>query len=341
MDSKFELVARALRNGRTEEWHFGAAAVVTPTGELVGRIGDPELAVFLRSVAKPFQAIPLVLAGGLEKFDLSPADLALICASHFGTPAHEKRAASILERAGYSVEDLQCGTHPPFDRAVRQEMRANGEAPRLLQNNCSGKHAGMFCACRLLDWPIDDYLDPKHPLQQRILDELALCAGVDRGEVGFGVDGCSAPTFSIPLRAAARAYAALVDPDAAGLDAERGAAVRSITAAMTTVPEMVAGPGQFTTRLMEVTGGRLLCKEGAQGYYSVAVKEPEPLGIAVKVADGDLRCRDGVVLDLLRQLGSLSAEEHAELDSFRRVPVKSVRGDVVGEILPEVELHSV
>ncbi len=339
--SAFELVARALRNGQSEDWHYGAAAVVTPSGELVGRVGDPDVQVFMRSVAKPFQALELLMTGGAKRFSLEPADLAVICASHVGTPAHEERVASILERAGCTEDDLLCGTHPPFDREVRRTLRERGEAPRVLQNNCSGKHAGMLCACRLLDLPIENYADLEHPLQQRILDEIALFAGVDADDVGLGTDGCTLPTCNLPLRATARAYAALADPEAAGLDAERVAAVHRIVEAMTTVPEMVAGPGHFTTRLMEVTGGRILGKEGAQGYYAVAVRGPVALGVALKVANGDQNCRPGVVLDLLRQAGVLSASELAELASFRRVEIHNHRGTVVGELVPEVELRNV
>ena len=334
-------MARALRNGQSEDWHYGAAAVTTPTGELVARIGDPDVHVFLRSVAKPFQALELLMQGGLERFDLEPADLAVICASHVGTRAHEERVASILERAGYTVGDLLCGIHPPFDREVRHAMRVAGETPRILQNNCSGKHAGMLCACQLLDLPTDDYTDLEHPLQQKILDEIALFAGVDADDVSLGIDGCTLPTCNLPLRATARAYAALADPEAAGIDPERTAAVHRIVDAMTSVPDMVAGPGHFTTRLMEATGGRILGKEGAQGFYAAAVRGPVALGVAVKVANGDQRCRPGVVLDILFQAGVLSGAELAELDSFRRVEILNHRGEAVGEVVPEVELENV
>lgn len=337
----FEVVARALRNGQTEDWHHGAAAVVTPAGELKGRIGDPQLPVFLRSAAKPFQAVELVLAGGCERYSLEPADLALICASHVGTPAHEERAASILARAELTEDDLRCGIHPPFDAEVRRAMRARGEEPRVLQNNCSGKHAGMLCACRLLGLPLESYLEPEHPLQLRIRDQIARFSAVDAEQIGVGIDGCSLPTFSLPLAAAARAYAALADPEAADLPGDVAAAVRRIVDAMTSVPEMVAGPGHFSTRLMEVTGGRILGKEGAQGYYAVAVRGPVALGITVKVAGGDQACRPGVVLDLLRQAGVLSAAELAELESFWKIEIRNYRGLEVGELKPDLELENV
>jgi L-asparaginase II len=334
----FALIARDLRGGKTENWHQGAIAVVTPEGELVASVGDPDLPAFMRSAAKPFQAMPLVTAGGVERFRLGMADLALICSSHSGTEAHTERAASLLGRAGRSVEDLLCGSHLPFDAHSRRALRESGEAPTPLHNNCSGKHAGMLSSCVLLGLPIEDYIASEHPLQRLLLAEMARWAGLAADEIDVGIDGCSLPTFLMPLRGAARAYAGLADPAAAGHDAELSAAAAQVVEAMTGVPEMVAGPGRFTTRLMQATGGRVLGKEGAQGYYSLAVRGPVALGIAVKVADGDLRCRDGVVIDVLRQLGALSAVEFEELAEFHRVPITNRRGFVVGEVVPDVEL---
>jgi L-asparaginase II len=305
----------------------------------VARLGDPTVATFVRSAAKPFQAIPLLLAGGAERFGLSGADLALICASHSGAPEHVARAASLLERGGFTVDDLLCGAHPPLDRAVARRLRASGEAPTPLHNNCSGKHAGMLLACRLLGLPPAGYTGPDHPLQQLILDQVVRLCGVFREEVGLGVDGCSVPAYRLPLAAAARGYAALADPRAAGLPEDVARAVERIVAAMTGEPEMVAGPGRFTTRLIAASGGRLLGKEGAEGFYGVAVRGPVALGLTLKIADGGERCRDGVVLDLLRALGSLAGEELRDLSDLYRPILSNHRGLAVGEVVPEVDLE--
>jgi L-asparaginase II len=332
-------VARVLRNGQTESWHYGAAAVVTPYGGLVARIGDSAVATFLRSAAKPFQVLPLLAAGGRERFELSDADLALICASHSATPAHVERVESLLERGGFSVDDLQCGAHPPLDEAAAAALAANGTAPSPLHNNCSGKHAGKLLACRLLDLPTDGYLERDHPLQESIRDWLSLFCGLPLRVIGHALDGCSAPTFCLPLQAAARAYAALADPGQAAVTPEGAMLAGQVVSAMTGHPEMVAGPGRFTTRLMEVTGGRVLGKEGFEGFYGLAVRGPVALGVALKIADGSARCRDGVVLDLLRQLGSLSAAELAELTDFHQPKRHNVRGTEVGEIVPDLAVE--
>ncbi|MEA2604372.1 MAG: hypothetical protein QOF89_5364 [Acidobacteriota bacterium] len=316
-------------------------AVVTPEGRLVAFQGDPQAATFLRSAAKPFQCLPLLLAGAEERFGLTAADVALICASHGGTPEHTRRAADLLTRGGFGVADLLCGAHAPMDPQAAEELRRSDEIPTALHNNCSGKHAGMLLACRLLGLPTADYVAADHPWQRRILEHVASFCGLPVESVGQGLDGCSVPTYHVPLAAAARGYAALADPRAAGLGTAESAAVDVIVRSMTGEPAMVAGPGRFTTRLMVATGGRVLGKEGAEGLYGLAVRGPVALGVALKIADGGERCRDGVVLDVLRQLGSLSAAEFAELEDLHSPPLRNHRGLRVGEVRPEVDLEEV
>jgi L-asparaginase II len=338
MPSRFARLAVVTRNDLQESWHFGAVAVVAPGGRLVAAAGDPGLETFVRSAAKPWQAMPLLRAGGRERFRLSDADVALICSSHSGTDAHAARAAALLERGGFAVADLLCGAQEPYDAATAEAMRSRGERPDALRNNCSGKHAGMLLACRAQGFAGAEYTAPSHPLQRQILACAARFCGIAVEAIGIGIDGCSAPALRAPLAAAARGYAALADPEAAGIEAQEGELAGQVVRAMTAAPEMVAGPGRFTSRLMEATGGRVLGKEGAEGFYAVAVRGPVALGVALKVADGGERCRDGIVIDVLRQLGSLSAGEARELAEYHRPPVRNRVGRIVGEIVPDVEL---
>ena len=338
----FVPLATVVRSGRIESWILGAAVVVTPSGRRVAAAGDPELSTYVRSAAKPFQILPLLLAGGVDAFGLDDADLALICASHGGRPEHAERAARLLSRGGFSVADLACGAHEPFDPEAARALRERGEEPTALHNNCSGKHAGLLLACKRLGLPPQGYEDPGHPLQRRILAHVAALAGVEESAIGVGVDGCSLPAFYLSLSAMARAYAALADPSAAGLTGD-GAddvahALARVADAMGAAPEMVAGPGRFTTRLIAATGGRVIGKEGAEGFYALAVRGPFPFGAAFKIADGGERGRDGVALEILRQMGALSGEELAELEDRVAPPVRTVRGLAVGEIAPEIEL---
>ncbi len=364
----FVQVATVRRGGLAESHHFAATAAVTPEGRVVARLGDPDFATYSRSAVKPFQALPLVEGGGIQRFSLDDGDLALICASHAGRAEHVEAARSLLERGGFTVGDLGCGAHRPLGREARRLLDEAGGEATPLHNNCSGKHAGMLLACRLFDWRSDDevaggdgrgdgaagpggYLDPNHPLQRRIRRRVALFSGLAEEQLAVGVDGCSAPTFHMPLSALARAYAALVAPDlsppvaAAAGEGEGGdgeavaSAAGRVVAAMTSRPENVAGPGRFTTRLMQATRGRILGKEGAEGVYAVGVRGPVALGVALKIADGGERARDGVVIHLLRLLGVLSAEELKSLTDLVRPVVRNHRGLEVGEIVADFELE--
>ncbi len=339
--SPFAPFAAVTRDGRAESWILGAAAVATPSGRLVASTGDPELPTYVRSAAKPFQILPLLLAGGAERFELAKEDLALICASHGGRPEHTERAARLLAKGGFSVSDLLCGAHRPFDEEAARELERRGEAPSALHSNCSGKHAGMLLACRLLGLATDAYTEPDHPLERRILAHVASIARLEESEIGLGTDGCSVPAFHLPIAAAARAYAALADPRAAGLSGEIAAALDRVADAMGSAPEMVAGPGRFTTRLIAATGGRVVGKEGAEGFYAMAVRAPIPLGLAFKIADGGERGRDGVAIEMLLLMGVLSGEERDALADLARPEIRTVRGQPVGEIAAEVALDVV
>lgn len=338
----FVPAATVRRGDLPESWHFAAAMVVTPRGRPVFRLGG-ETRTFFRSCAKPFQALPLVqtLGSGRNGFELSDADLGLICASHSGGPQHVERALELLRKGDFTEADLLCGAHAPLDSRYEEELRASGREPSPLHNNCSGKHAGMLLACRLLGLPAADYIAPSHPLQRKISAEMERFTGVPVAELRTGTDGCSVPTFHLSLSAAARAWAALAAPRLTDLPEGPAAAAERILKAMARAPEMVAGPSRFTTRLVQVTGGRVVGKEGAEGLYCMAVRGPVALGVALKIADGSDRARDGVAMEILRQIGSLSGEEFEDLEKegFYHPEIRNHRGLPVGRIVPELELE--
>ena len=338
----FVPAATVRRADLPESWHFAAAMVATPGGRTVFRLGG-DCHTFLRSCAKPFQALPLVqaLLSGRGGFELSDADLGLICASHSGGPQHVERALELLRKGGFTEADLLCGAHAPLDSRYAEELRSAGREPSPLHNNCSGKHAGMLLACHLLGLPAADYVDPSHPLQKGIVDEMERFTGVPVAEMPVGIDGCSVPTFHLSLSAAARAWAALAAPRLTDLPESPAAAAERILEAMAQAPEMVAGPGRFTTRLARVTGGRAVGKEGAEGLYCVAVRGPVAMGVALKIADGSDRARDGVAMEVLRQIGSLSGDEFEALEAegFYRPELRNHRGIPVGRVVPELELE--
>ncbi len=239
-------VLEVTRGGIVESVHFGAAAVVDSSGRLLAWYGDPKITTFLRSSAKPFQALPFIERGGDQAFHLTSKEIAILCASHDGTDEHVEVIKGIQAKVGVQESDLLCGTHLLSDLSTVEAMRQRGEVPTPNRHNCSGKHTGMLAHARMRGLPISDYINPEHPVQKNILETFAEMCGVLAENVVMGTDGCSAPNFAVPLSNAALGFAKLCDPR--GLSAERAAACRRITTAMMTNPSMVAGPSRFDTR---------------------------------------------------------------------------------------------
>lgn len=323
------------RGGRTECVHRGAVVVVDRDGRLRYIAGGPALPLYLRSACKPLQALPLVEGGGVEKFELTGAELAVICASHAAEPVHLDAVRSILSKIGLDPSALRCGPHIPQDPQTAAALARAGRAPEAIHSNCSGKHAGMLASCRLYGWPTETYLEPTHPLQRRIAAIIAeFCA--DGEPLAQATDGCGVPTFHAAVGQLARAFGRLADT--AGLPASRADAVRRIGDAMAANPVMVSGTGRLATSLMEVLGDRLFCKGGAEGGFGIALRS-RGLGIGVKVEDGNARAMGPILIEVLRQLGAVGPGDGAALAVHTQPAVVNTRGEVVGAIRPLVELR--
>ncbi len=337
------VLARVYRGSAVESVHRGAVAVVDERGGGLAACGDPSLPVYSRSAAKPFQAMPLLLGGGAKEFDLDDAEIALMCASHGGEPRHVRLAQRLLRRGGFKPTDLLCGAHSPMHEPSARELVRRGQAPSVLHNNCSGKHAGMLLACRLLGFPPANYTDASHPLQRRIRTLLARYAGVPESVIAVAIDGCNAPVFRLPLSALATAYAALVAGPLPGEDRTAAAARARIVRAMTKEPEMVAGAGRFTTDFLTAGGGRWIGKEGAEGVYAVGLTAGgrggrKAMGVALKIEDGSARPRDAVTLDVLARLDALPLPLRRSLSGYAEPVLRNARGIEVGRIEADVPL---
>ena len=335
------VLARVLRGGRVESVHRGAVAVVDAMGRRVARVGDDGHRVFIRSAGKPFQALPLLEAGGEERFRLGDDEIALMCASHGGEPSHVRVAARLLARGGFAARDLGCGAQWPMHEGSAQALARRGLRPTALHNNCSGKHAGLLLACRVYGFSPRGYLEPGHPIQKEVLRRVADFSGVPAAKIPIGVDGCGLPVFFLPLAALARAYAGLVAKGRPGESRVAAAARRRVVRAMTASAAMVGGRGRFTTDFLRAGGGRWIGKEGAEGVYAVAVapsgsSRGRAIGLALKIEDGSTRARDAVTLALLDRLGLLPRSARRSLTAYRAPVICNARGDDVGSIEAEV-----
>jgi L-asparaginase II len=336
------VIAEATRGGIIESVHHGVVVAVDAAGEIVAAAGDPEQAVFFRSSAKPFQAIPVIESGAADAFGFTPAELALCCASHAASPEHQRQVAAMLAKIGLSTADLQCGCPLPMDEPEAARVVLGEVAPSPLQCDCSGKHTGMLATIVHEGLSRHDYLDPAHLLQRRILRLMAEVMRVPESSIVLGTDGCSLPTFAAPLRAFATAYAALAAPRSVPVAAGRdhAAALERLRGAMTAHPDNVSGEGHLVTDLMALTGGRVVAKTGAEGLICLAVPERE-LGIAIRVLDGSYRAHAVVACSTLVQLGILDAATRAAILERHPPALRNHNGRLVGEIRPSFALHGV
>ena len=350
-------LANVYRGGYLESQHRGSIAVVDSLGRLLAYAGDPGMRTCLRSAAKPFQAIPLLEYGGVEEFDLTGEEIALSCASHGGEPLHVATAAAMLRKGEFDETDLLCGAHVPYDEKSAADLRASGESPSPLHNNCSGKHAGMLLATRVMDAQSSRYIDRDHPLQVLMRSTIAEFSGIPAEEIPIAVDGCGVPAFFLSLHRAAFAYARLMasseSDDAPGALDRYAESASNVVEAMTTFPHYVAGNWSITTPIIEAFGGDLVGKEGAEGFYAMALSaslRPElterlkladdgAIGIALKIADGSMgRGRNPVILRTLELLG-LDLKGRPGVQRYRDWPLRNVAGELVGEVRAEFDLE--
>ena len=237
------VLVEVMRGGEIESVHMGVVVVANSKGEVVAGAGDPDTFAYFRSSAKPFQAIPLVESGAADRFGFTPAELALCCASHNAEPRHQDQVAAMLAKLGLDQTALQCGAPLPSDPEEQGRVLAGLKERSPLQCDCSGKHTGMLATSLHLGYPIDNYLDPDHPLQLQIKSIIAevLCG---QEELKLATDGCGLPTFGAPVRSFATAFATLAAPDQSHAEA-----LNRLRAAMTAHPENVAGVGDLVTDL--------------------------------------------------------------------------------------------
>lgn len=338
-----EPLVEVTRGGITESRHRGHVVAVEPDGTVVAHLGGLETVTYLRSSAKPHQAIPLIASGAADRFGFTEKEIALACASHSGEPIHTEVAAAMLEKIGLGADALKCGVHEPFSPEVSRRLREKGEAPNILQNNCSGKHAGMLALALHLGAPTETYDQPSNSVQLAIGETVSRFSGIPIEDIAVGVDGCGVPVFGITVNAMARMYARLVAPPAE-FDEQTKSACARIVAAMTTHPELIGGASErLDTEIMKAAPGKLISKVGAEGVYTAGILPcedwPRGLGLAIKIEDGDdHRARPTVVIESLRQLGILADESLEAVARYAFFPVRNRRGDVVGEVTPEFKL---
>ena len=333
------------RGGIIENRHLIHVAVVDSNGRLLLSTGSPHRTSLLRSAAKPAQALTILETGALERFGFGDADLALMCASHNSEERHVKRAQNMLRVIDAVEDDIRCGGHPSILPEIARSWIREGVEPTAINNNCSGKHAGMMAGAKALGAGSKGYHLLEHPMQQRVkavVEDLAQCR---EGEVQWAIDGCNLPAPAMSLDQMALMFATLAkthDSEPGSSTSKRDRNIARVFDAMTTYPEMVAGKDRFCTTLMQAYHGQLIGKVGADGVYGISIRQSDrtrklgsggPIGVAVKIEDGNLDILYAAVVEVLEQLEIGTAEMRGKLERFRPRERFNTADVVVGLLL--------
>jgi L-asparaginase II len=324
------VLVEAVRGALVESRHSGAIAVFDSAGKMVLALGDVERPVYPRSAVKALQALPLVETGAADSYGLGPEELALACASHSGEPGHVATATRMLALAGLDGSALRCGTHWPMRQPSAHALAREGGTASAIHNNCSGKHAGFLCVTCALGADRSHYTEPSHPVQRLVKSTIESLTGAVLSADVCAVDGCSVPTWAMPLSALARGFARF--GTGAGLTAERGKAAARLRAACAEHPWHVAGTGRFCTEIMRLFGERAFVKTGAEGVYCAALPK-QGFGIAVKCDDGAGRAAEVMLTAMLLRFLPSSMDTLA-LEQYLRPPLRNWNGIVIGSLRP-------
>jgi len=316
------VIAEVFRGDTPESRHRGAFVVVDATGTTVASAGDHEAAFFPRSAIKAFQCVPLIESGAAKRFGLDDAEIALCCASHSGEAEHVRVARSILAKAGIGEICLECGAHMPTAREATYDLVRHGEKPLQVHNNCSGKHAGMLALAKHLAAPLEGYVKLDHPVQQAIAATLSRYCNVNIAQAPMGIDGCSVPTWALPMNKLALGFARLADAE--------NEAARLILRAARNHPLLIAGTDRFDTKVMQAVP-RLFIKVGAEGVFCGTIAHAG-LGFALKCDDGTSRGAEVAVAHMLAKLDVWNDNERQSLTSFAAQPLTNWRKISVGSV---------
>ncbi|MEM7562717.1 MAG: asparaginase [Pseudomonadota bacterium] len=310
-----------------ENMHRGTIAVCDPKGRLIKACGDAERLIYPRSAIKALQAIPLIETGTADHFKLNDAELAISCSSHNAEPMHIDTVNNFLNRLNLDDSALECGASAPLHNLTAENLLRQQKSPRKIHNNCSGKHTAMLACASFLGESTQGYIEREHPTQQRWLDTLGEMADIDMHRLPWNRDGCGIPVVAMPLKSIATAAARFAAPDQCS--ANRIDSVDRIASAIAAAPQMIGGSDTLDTRVMQITGRRLMIKGGAAGVYVAAIPD-QNLGIALKIDDGNGEASGIALLELLKQLKILHPDDLDKLTDRLHIPQHNTRDFLTG-----------
>ncbi len=316
---KPELLAITLRGNSVETLHYGWICILNKDKKIIFQKGNIKDSIYLRSAAKPLQAIPFVE----NSENINPKELSIICGSHSGSKKHLLLLRNIIKKYNLPLTELQCGIHQPLDEKERERLLTNNQKPSILHNNCSGKHLGMISTCIKNHWDLKTYLNSNHKLQQKILSEIRTLS--ETKNITIGIDGCSAPTFSLPIINIAKLFS--------NFTSSNTLSYKKIIVAMKKYPFYMGSQGQIDSELMSSSKLNLISKVGAEGIIIAAYRGTS---VIVKIADGSQKIRSSIIIELLAKLGWIKKS-----DLFHRLPDDLIKNEVrnlTKKLIGKVEL---
>ncbi len=297
------LEVEIIRGSQVESRHQVVASIYSREPKNHETFGDDNILVFPRSSLKPIQALPLILTKAADRFSLSNQELALACASHRGETFHITLLRDWMQKIGVTEADLECGAHPPAHIESHLALISHHERPSAIHNNCSGKHIGMLTTAIHLQEPIKNYVSQKHPVQTRILKSIEKLCQVNLNQNTLGIDGCSIPAPSMPLKKLAQGFCEFIDP--IHLASAEADAAQKILLTCTSNPFLAAGTGHYCSEIMkQLQQDQVLLKGGAEGVMTGAIPKLK-LGFALKALDGNSRATEFCTSMILNKFGLL------------------------------------
>ncbi len=331
-----EPLVAVYRNQIAENVHYGHFVVCDRHGNIQTSTGDPQLISYPRSALKLIQAIDLLESGAATRFELDSKHIAMACSSHDGEPRHVNTVKEWLLKINCDAESLACGPALPLSKKAMLTAVAEGNKQQPIYHNCSGKHTAMLTVCRSKGFDISGYDDYDHPVQKTYRVNLSNLIEADADQLHWGIDGCTLPAPALSMQSMARAIAGLADPS--HLQKKQRDAIEAMLDAITESPFYLCGTNRLPTMLTEVTEGRVIAKQGAEGFY-IALLRDRGLGIALKISDGAERASTVAMLAVLKQIDALRPDELKQLQNLSQPAIRNSRGEIIGEIQSMLEDH--
>ncbi|MHC6180436.1 asparaginase [Clostridium sp. JNZ X4-2] len=330
-----EIVVKVTREPLVESVHRADIAVVGSNGNLVCSLGDAHKFAYMRSAAKPIQALEVILSGASDKFSFTDEEISIMCGSHYGEEFHRKTVEKILEKLGLNVDNLLCGSTLSLNEEYSKRLLWNHAKLNPAYTDCSGKHAGILSVCVLKGYSLQDYNLPEHPVQKEIKGIISEVCSIRKENIIIGTDGCTVPVFGMPLYNMALGFSKMANTEWLPKDYRKAA--DRIFNAVNNAPEMIAGTNGFCTEVIKNTNNKILGKFGAEGIYCIGIKGMN-LGVAIKIEDGSTRAIWPTVVKCLEDLNVLNQNEKNALNKYRYGKNLNNVGEKIGEIFPDFSL---